>query len=131
MDEEEEADPEEREFEPETEMPSQHFAHGSTRAGYEARVETWGLPHDDSHARKSMGWRFGECMGTARDSIPLDSEDEVTSQFRVFHHGIGDAAGNSILIGSNVEEDTPTPMERGECSRPKTEGAPLAACTLC
>jgi hypothetical protein len=40
----EEADPEEREFEPELEMPSQHFAHGSIRLGYEARVESWGLP---------------------------------------------------------------------------------------
>jgi hypothetical protein len=40
----EEADPEEREFEPELEMPSQHFAYGSTRLGYEARVESWGLP---------------------------------------------------------------------------------------
>jgi hypothetical protein len=96
--------------------------HGSTGAGYEAGVESWGLPYDDSHAGNSMGWRFGECMGSAGDPIPLDSEDEVTSQFRVFHHGIGDAAGNSILIGSNVEGDIPTPMERGDCSRPKTKG---------
>jgi hypothetical protein len=33
MDGEEEADSEEREFEPESEMPSQHFAHSSTRVG--------------------------------------------------------------------------------------------------
>jgi hypothetical protein len=44
VDEEEEADPEEREFEPEPEMPSQHFAHGSTGVGYEEGVESWGLP---------------------------------------------------------------------------------------
>jgi hypothetical protein len=33
MDEEEEADPEEREFEPKPSMPSQHFTHSSTRVG--------------------------------------------------------------------------------------------------
>jgi hypothetical protein len=33
MDEEEEADSEEREFEPEPERPSQHFTHSSTRFG--------------------------------------------------------------------------------------------------
>jgi hypothetical protein len=44
-----------------------------------------------------MGWRSGEYMGTAGDPIPCDLEDEVTSQFWVFHHGVGDVAGNPIL----------------------------------
>jgi hypothetical protein len=46
----EEVDLEEREFEPESEqeMPPAHFAHGSTRAGYEAGLESWGMPHNDS-----------------------------------------------------------------------------------
>jgi hypothetical protein len=46
----EEVDPDEREFEPEAEpeMPPAHFAHCSTGAGYEAGIESWGLPHDDS-----------------------------------------------------------------------------------
>jgi hypothetical protein len=120
----EEANPEEREFEPkpEPEMPSQHFARGSTGAGYEAGVGSWGLPQDDSHGGNSMGWRFGEYMGIAGDPIPLDSEDEVTRQFWVFHHSVGDMAGNPILIGSNVERDIPTPMEQGECMKPRTEG---------
>jgi hypothetical protein len=63
MDEEEEANPEEQEFEPEPEMSSQHFAHGSTGVEYEAGVELWGLPQDDKHGGNSTGWRFGECMG--------------------------------------------------------------------
>jgi hypothetical protein len=69
-----------------------------------------------------MGWRFGEYMGIAGDPIPLDSEDEVTRKFRVFHHGVGDVAGNPILLGSDVERDIPTPMEWGEYSKPRTEG---------
>jgi hypothetical protein len=72
----EEVDPEEREFEPEAEpeMPLAHFAHGSTGAGYEAGLESWGMPHNDSFGGNSMGWRFGEYMGTAGDPIPCDSE---------------------------------------------------------
>jgi hypothetical protein len=55
---EEEVDPEERVFEPEAEpeMPPAHFAHGSTGAGYEAGMESWGMPHDDSFGGNSMGW---------------------------------------------------------------------------
>jgi hypothetical protein len=68
----EEVDPEEREFEPEAE--SAHFAHGLTRAGYKAGMESWGMPHNDSFGGNSMGWRFGEYMGTAEDPIPCDSE---------------------------------------------------------
>jgi hypothetical protein len=77
----EEVDPEEREFKPEAEleMPPAHFAHGSTGAGYEAGLESWGMPHNDSFGGNSMGWRFGEYMGTAGDPIPYDSEQEVTS----------------------------------------------------
>jgi hypothetical protein len=43
---EEEVDPKEREFEPKArpEMPPPHFAHGSTGAGYEAGMESWGMP---------------------------------------------------------------------------------------
>jgi hypothetical protein len=43
---EEEADPEEWEFEPkhEPEMPSQHFALKWTGDGYKVGVESWGLP---------------------------------------------------------------------------------------
>jgi hypothetical protein len=54
----EEVDPEEREFEPEAEpeMPPAHFAHGSTAAGYEAGMESWGMPHNDSFGGNSMGW---------------------------------------------------------------------------
>jgi hypothetical protein len=63
MDEEEEVDPEEREFEPEPSMPLQCFAHGSTGVEYEAGVESWGLPQDGNHGGNSTGWRFGECMG--------------------------------------------------------------------
>jgi hypothetical protein len=63
MDDEEEADSEEREFGPKPEMPLQHFAHGSTRVGYEVGVESWGLPQDGNHGGNSTGWRFGECMG--------------------------------------------------------------------
>jgi hypothetical protein len=42
----EEVSPEEWEFEPEAkpEMPPPHFAHGSTGAGYEAGIESWGIP---------------------------------------------------------------------------------------
>jgi hypothetical protein len=42
----EEEDPEEREFEPESEpeMPPAHFAHGLTGAGYEVGLESWGMP---------------------------------------------------------------------------------------
>jgi hypothetical protein len=44
---EEEADPEEREFEPKPkpDLPPSDFAHGSTGAGYKAGVESWGMPH--------------------------------------------------------------------------------------
>jgi hypothetical protein len=72
----EEVDPEEREFEPkaEPEMPPAQFTHGSTGAGYEAGIESWGMPHNESFGGNSMGWRFGEYMGTARDPIPCDSE---------------------------------------------------------
>jgi hypothetical protein len=34
--------------------------------------------------------------------------------------------GNPILIGPKVERGIPTPMERGECSKSRTEG-----CTIC
>jgi hypothetical protein len=120
--EEEEADPEVREFEPEAkpEMPPPHFTHGSTGAGYEVGLESWGMPHNDSFGGNSMGWRFGEYMVIAGDPIQCDSEDEVTSQFRVVHHA-GDVAGNPIFIGSDMEGDMPIPMERGECSRLKME----------
>jgi hypothetical protein len=79
----EEVDPKEREFEPETEpeMPPAHFAHGSTGAGYEAGLESWGMLHNDSLVGNSLGWHFGEYMGMAGDPIPCDSEHEVTSQF--------------------------------------------------
>jgi hypothetical protein len=45
-----EVEPEEQEFEPEAEpeMPPAHFPHGSTGAGYEAGLESWGMPHNDS-----------------------------------------------------------------------------------
>jgi hypothetical protein len=54
----EEVDPEEREFEPEAEpeMPPAYFAHGSTGAGYEAGMESWGMPYDNSLGGNSMGW---------------------------------------------------------------------------
>jgi hypothetical protein len=69
------------------------------------------MPHDDSCGGNSMGWRFGEYMGTAEDPIPCDSEDEVMSQFRVVHH-TGDVVGKPILIGSDDDErDMPIPME--------------------
>jgi hypothetical protein len=118
----EEDDPEEREFEPEAEpeMPPAHFAHGSTGAGYEAGLESWGMPHNDSLVGNSMGWCFGEYMGTAGDPIPCDSEHVVTSQFRVVHR-TGDVAGKPIEIESDAEEELPTHMEHGECSRPKVE----------
>jgi hypothetical protein len=113
-DEEVEADPEEREFEPEPEpkMPPPHFVHSSTRAGYEAGVESWEMPHDDSFGGNSMGWRFAKYMGTSGEQIPCDSEDEVLSQFRVFHHRDGDVVGKPILFGSDDNErDMPIPME--------------------
>jgi hypothetical protein len=99
MDEEEEANHEEHELEPEPkpEMPPQGFAHGSTGAGYEAGAESSGMPRDNHFGGNSMGWRFGEYMRTAGDPIPSDSEDEVTSQFWVFHNGVGDVARNPIL----------------------------------
>jgi hypothetical protein len=95
---EEEVDPEEREFKPEAEpeMPPPHFAHGSTRVRYEAGVESWGMSHDDSFGGNSVGWHFGEYMGTAGDPIPCDSEDEVTSQFRVVHRA-GDWRENPLI----------------------------------
>jgi hypothetical protein len=119
---EEEVDPEEREFEPEAEpeMPPAHFAHGSTGAGYEVGMESWGMPHDDSFGGNSMGWRFGEYMGMAGDLIPCDSEDEVTGQLRVVHRA-GDVAGKPIDIGSDSKGEMPIHMEHGECSRPKME----------
>jgi hypothetical protein len=119
---EEEVDPEEREFEPEAEpeMPLAQFARGSTRARYEAGMESWGMPHDDSFGGNSMGWHFGEYMGTAGDPIPCDSEQEVTSQFRAVHRA-GDVAGKPIEIGSDSEGEMPIHMERGECLRPKME----------
>jgi hypothetical protein len=118
----EEVDPEEREFEleAELEMPLAHFAHGSTGARYEARLESWGMPHNDSFGGNSMGWHFGEYMGTTGDPIPCDSEQEVTSQFRVVHRA-GDVAGKSIEIGSDSKGELPIHMEHGECSRPKME----------
>jgi hypothetical protein len=93
----EEIDPVEREFEPEAEpeMPPAHFAYGSTGARYEAGLESWGMPHNDSLVGNSMGWRFGEYMGTAGDPIPCDLEQDVTSQFRVVHR-TGDVAGKAI-----------------------------------
>jgi hypothetical protein len=66
-------------------------------------------------------------MGTAGDPILCDSEDEVTSQFRVVHHA-GDVAGKPIDIGSDSEGEMPIYMERGECSRPNMErGATYSA----
>jgi hypothetical protein len=59
-------------------------------------------------------------MGTAGDPIPCDSEHEVTSQFRVVHR-TGDVAGKPIEIELDAEEELPTRMDRGECSRPKME----------
>jgi hypothetical protein len=59
-------------------------------------------------------------MGTAGDPIPCDSDDEVTSQFRVVHH-TRDVAGKPIDIGSDSKEGMPIPVEHGECSRPKME----------
>jgi hypothetical protein len=59
-------------------------------------------------------------MGTTKDPIPCDSEQEVTSQFRVVHRA-GDVAGKPIEIGSDSEGELPIHMERGECSRPKME----------
>jgi hypothetical protein len=72
----EEVDHEEWEFEPEVEpeMPPAQFAQGSTGAGYEAGIESWGTPHNDSFGGNSMGWHFGEYMGTSGDPIPCDSE---------------------------------------------------------
>jgi hypothetical protein len=118
----EEVDPREREFEPEAEpeMPPAHFAHGSTGAGYKAGLESWGMPHNDSFGGNSMGWHFGEYMGTAGDPIPCDSEQEVTSQFRVVHR-TRDVAGKPIEIGSDSEGELPNRMARGDCSRPKME----------
>jgi hypothetical protein len=118
----EEDDPEEREFEPkaELEMPLAHFAHGSNGAGYKAGLESWGMPHNDSFGGNSMGLRFGEYMGTAGDPIPCDSEQEVTSQFRVVHRA-GDMSGKPIEIESDAEGELPIHMECGECSRPKME----------
>jgi hypothetical protein len=119
---EEEVDPEEREFEPEaeSEMPLAHFAHGSTGAGYEAGMQSWGMPHNNSLGGNSMGWRFGEYMGMAGDPIPCDSEQEVMSQFRVVHRA-EDVAGKPIEIGSDLEGELPNRMEHGKCSRPKME----------
>jgi hypothetical protein len=113
----EEVDPEEREFEPEAkpEMPPAHFAHGSTGAGYGAGVESSGMPHDDSFGGNSMGWRFGDYMGTAGDLISCYSAKEVTSPV----HRAGDVAGKPIEIGSDSEGEMH--MEHGECSRPKME----------
>jgi hypothetical protein len=93
----EEVDSEERDFEPdaEPEMPPAHFAYGSTGAGYEAGLESWGMPHNDSFGGNSVGWRFGEYMRTAGDPIPCDSEQEVTSQFRAVHR-TRDVAGKPI-----------------------------------
>jgi hypothetical protein len=118
----EENDPEEREFEPEAEpeMPPAHFAHSLTGARYEAGLESWGMPHNDSFGGNSMGWRFDEYMGTAGDPILCDSEHEVTSQFRVVHR-TGDVAGKPIEIESDDEGKLPSYMERGECLRPKME----------
>jgi hypothetical protein len=59
-------------------------------------------------------------MGTAGDPIPCDSEDEVTSQFRVVHRA-GDMVGKPIDIGSDSEGEMCIHMEHGECSRPKME----------
>jgi hypothetical protein len=78
------------------------------------------MPHNDSFAGNSMGWCFGEYMGTAGDPIPCDSEQEVTSQFRVVHR-TGDVKGKPIEIDSDEEGELPSHMERGECPRPKME----------
>jgi hypothetical protein len=51
-------------------------------------------------------------MGTSGEQIPCDLEDEVLSQFRVFHHRDGDVVGKPILFGSDDNErDMPIPME--------------------
>jgi hypothetical protein len=59
-------------------------------------------------------------METAGDPIPCDSEQEVTSQFRVVHR-TRDMAGKPIEIESDEEAELPSHMECGECSRPKME----------
>jgi hypothetical protein len=59
------------------------------------------MPHNDSIVGNSMGWHFGEYMGTAGDPIPYDSEQEVTSQFRVVHR-TGDVVGKPIEIDSHM-----------------------------
>jgi hypothetical protein len=78
------------------------------------------MPHNDSFGRNSMGWHFGEYMGTTGDPIPCDLEQEVTSQFRVVHRA-GDVVGKPIEIESDAEGELPSHMERGGCSRPKME----------
>jgi hypothetical protein len=67
------------------------------------------MPHGDNFEGNSMGWRFGDYMGTVSDPIPCDSDEEVTSQFHVFHHGVEDVAGNPILIESGIEGGMTTP----------------------
>jgi hypothetical protein len=52
--------------------------------------------------------------------IPCDSEQEVTSQFRVIHRA-EDVVGKPIEIGSDSEGELAIHMENGECSRPKME----------
>jgi hypothetical protein len=78
------------------------------------------MPHNDSFGGNSMGWHFGEYMGTAGDPIPCDSEHEVTSQFRVVHR-TRDMVGRPIEIESDDEGKLPSYMEHGEYSRPKME----------
>jgi hypothetical protein len=75
----EEVDPEEREFEPEVEpeMPPAHLAHGSTGAGYEVGIESWGMPHNESFGGNSMGWRFGEYMGTASKVVRVGIRSRI------------------------------------------------------
>jgi hypothetical protein len=46
-------------------------------------------------------------MGMAGDPIPCDSEQEVTSQFRVVHC-TGDVAGKPIEIELDEEGELPT-----------------------
>jgi hypothetical protein len=59
-------------------------------------------------------------MGMAGDPILCDSEQEVTSQFRVVHCA-GGVEGKPIEIGSDSEGEMPIHMDHGECSRPKME----------
>jgi hypothetical protein len=81
------------------------------------------MPHNDTFGGNSVGWHFSEYMGIAGDPIPCDSEQEVTSQFRVVHRA-GDVAGKPIEIELNAEGELPSHMERGECTDERESRSP-------